>query len=483
MRFRDLSVVFFIAVFACTNTDNTFGNSNIQLEDFEGPEFCINCHEDEYVDWLTSGHHFIMMAAENAQNRPLPVPGGSSWEDISYVVGGYKTKALYLDTNGYFITQTLDQAGQPVNGRNQYNLLPGEWSDYHAGAESLPYNCGSCHNTAWVADEDWDIDGTLEDNQDGLPGIHGTFFAPGVQCEQCHGPGNTMSVDTSAESCGKCHLRGDVSTIPASNGFIQNHQQYNEHLAGPHRDSDCVYCHNPHERSALSIKEDAQCGISCHDWQMESYSRTKMFKRGVTCDDCHMPYASLSAMASSPYEGDLKTHIFFIDTDPSANMFTEDGRFVKLDEEGQAAVTLDFVCQRCHQGLSIEDLAWIARDFHSRLFAITGTVEKQGGEPLANVGIEVLDGTGEFLIEISTDADGTWRSYPLPTGYYFVRTESNPLGFNRELYDDHLCLPASRCDEPVYVITYGTPLQIENADESGIDFVLDGEVIFRNGFE
>ena len=196
-----------------------------------------------------------------------------------------------------------------------------------------------------------------------------------------------------------------------------------------------------------------------------------------------MPYASLSAIASSSYEGDLRTHIFSIDTDASANMFTEDGRFVKLDEESQAAVTLDFVCQRCHKNLLIEDLAWIAREFHSRLFALTGMVENQDGEPLANVGIEVLDGEGEFLIETSTDTEGTWRSYPLPTGYYYVRTESDPSGFNRVLYDDHLCLPASRCDVPVYVITYGTSLQIENADVSGIDFVLNGDIIFRNGFE
>jgi hypothetical protein len=50
--------------------------------------------------------------------------------------------------------------------------------------------------------------------------------------------------------------------------------------------------------------------------------------------------------------GDTRTHIMFVDT-MARNyeaMFTPDGSEVVLDEQGQATVTVDFVCQRCHSG-------------------------------------------------------------------------------------------------------------------------------------
>ena len=45
-------------------------------------------------------------------------------------------------------------------------------------------------------------------------------------------------------------------------------------------------------------------------------------------------------------------------------MFTEDGLFVNLDEDGEAAVTMDFACQRCHVTASLDELALFAEDFH-----------------------------------------------------------------------------------------------------------------------
>jgi hypothetical protein len=69
-----------------------------------------------------------------------------------------------------------------------------------------------------VADEDAADDGDLSDNQDGLPGMHGTFRRGGVDCEECHGmgaqhafvPGSyTMTVDDSNDLCGRCHTDAD----------------------------------------------------------------------------------------------------------------------------------------------------------------------------------------------------------------------------------------------------------------------------------
>jgi hypothetical protein len=332
--------------------------SPAQYEDYEGPEFCKQCHEENYNDWRASGHPYKLMKGEEARFRPIPLPEGIDWDDVSYVIGGYKWKSRYMDQDGYIITSVGENGDVP--GQNQYNYLTGRWVDYNAGVEDKPYDCGQCHTTGWIANEDpTDLTG----NQDGKPGIHGTFFAGGIQCEQCHGPGMEMSVDTSAAFCGECHFRGDLDTIPASGGFIRHHEQYNEHLAGPHASLDCVSCHDPHKRGEFSIKEGAECG-SCHSGIKASFETTSMYDYGVECKDCHMPFASKSADALGPYQGDVMTHIFYINTDPAASMFTEDGGFVALDENGKGAVTLDFVCQRCHETASLDELAKFAKDFH-----------------------------------------------------------------------------------------------------------------------
>jgi hypothetical protein len=349
-----------------------------QFEDYDGSDSCTQCHEENWNEWRVSGHPYKLMRSEEARNRPIPLPEGLTWDDVTWVIGGYKWKSRYLQSDGFIYT--------PAEGRNQYNMLTGEWSNYHAG-ETKPYDCGTCHTTGWIPNPNPE---DLSGNKDGLAGIYGDFFTGGIHCEQCHGPGANfttgMQVDNSADACGSCHHRtaapgAEENVIPASGGFIRHHEQYNEHLAGPHAGLDCVDCHNPHEKSEFSIWKDgerrewsgleddkvgrgAQCGVDCHSNVMASYSKTSMYDYGVECKDCHMPFATKSAQALGPHQGDVKTHIFYINTDANGNMFTEDGGLVALDGDGKAAVTLDFACQRCHETATLEELAKFAKDFH-----------------------------------------------------------------------------------------------------------------------
>ncbi|MGD8359227.1 MAG: multiheme c-type cytochrome [Lysobacterales bacterium] len=311
---------------------------------YEGAEYCVDCHDQQYYQWITSGHRFILMEAPDARHRKLPLPDGQLWNDFTYVIGGNKTKALYLDLEGYLYT--------PQGGDNQFNILTGEWSDYRAGENAATYDCGACHTTGYES-------GGFPTN---LPGISGTFALPGVQCEHCHGPGNTMNEGDPA-ICADCHNHGPASAVKASGGFIVSEGQYNEFMAGPHSglSKGCVSCHNPHEQASTGIKVQCQ---SCHGSEASAYQNTLMSKVGVECKDCHMPPATLSAQALGPHKGDMRSHIFYINTDPAANMFTPDGSNVQLNG-GKGAVTLDFVCQRCHQGASLDELARFAKDFHN----------------------------------------------------------------------------------------------------------------------
>lgn len=341
---------------------------------YQGAEYCQDCHSEQYYDWLTSGHKQILMEGANAQHRSLPLPNGETWNDISYVVGGNRTKALYLDDEGYIMS----------GSDSQFNLLTGEWVDFGSGSTTT-YDCGECHTTGYQAGG----------SPPGMPGISGTFALPGVQCELCHGPGDTMeSGNPTAQFCGECHSNGPTSAIAAAGGFILSEGQYNEFLFGAHANLSCISCHNPHQNAEYGIEEQCE---DCHATKANTYEGTIMAEAGVECKDCHMPAATLSAQALGPHQGDVRTHIFRINTDPSADMFTANGANVAINN-GEAAVTLDFACQRCHGSVSVEELSKFAKDFHDS----SGSLANFGLDPgLSGTWWNTAKSGEGFLIDVA----------------------------------------------------------------------------------
>jgi hypothetical protein len=214
---------------------------------YAGSESCELCHEDMVDTFADTGHAHALTPVIDGEAPSFPFskisdpPEGYTWDDISYVQSGYGWSALFLDETGHIITG--DEA--------KYNLpnddldLGGDWEAYHPG-ETIPYDCGTCHTTGYVA----------EGNQDGLPGIIGIWAEPGVQCEACHGPGSEhvnspetidMKIDRDSEACGRCHTREDMTVVEAGDDFLEHNQQYDELFQSKKRVMDCVDCHNPHE--------------------------------------------------------------------------------------------------------------------------------------------------------------------------------------------------------------------------------------------
>lgn len=301
----------------------------------------------------------------SSQSENVPnTPGGWTWNDVSWVIGGALWKARFIDHDGYIVT------GSSV----QYNLDTKGWVGYHANEAvgTKPYNCGSCHTTGWVAVGQGGV------HQDGLPGMHGSFTEPGIGCEACHGPGGrhvaTLAKteivrDRSSALCGRCHIRGPSDAIPASGGFIRHHEQYNEMLSAGHANLSCNTCHNPHisSRRGLAGAITKDC-TTCHS--AEVYG--KDFHSQLTgCTTCHMPQATKSAVASNKYTGDVRTHIFKINPASDGRMFTETGSHAN----GGTGVTLSYVCYQCHkdsEGIggsrsakTLEALSAYATGFHN----------------------------------------------------------------------------------------------------------------------
>ncbi|MGE5849046.1 MAG: multiheme c-type cytochrome [Candidatus Methylomirabilota bacterium] len=303
---------------------------------YVGPQACATCHEQIYNYYRDHGHPKKLRPAAEAREWGTPLPEGYTWDEISYVIGGATRKSRYIDQKGFIITKTGPNKDKP--GNNQYNIATGRWVDYEAGKEKK-YECGPCHMSAY----------SKEGNQDGRPGMVGTWAFPGITCEECHGPGKAhvagptkanIKVDRSEAACGKCHIRGAKERIPAAGGFIQHHEQYNELLASPHAGKvACVTCHDPHKRAAVSVKVGCD---GCHAKQAADFKGSRMEKSGVKCTDCHMPAATKSAESFGKYIGDIKTHIVKIDTRATASMFTADGKFAT------GITTVDFACLRCH---------------------------------------------------------------------------------------------------------------------------------------
>jgi len=64
-------------------------------------------------------------------------------------------------------------------------------------------------------------------------------------------------VDRNDAACGKCHIQGSKEKIPASGGFIQHHEQYNELLASPYAGTvefACRRCHASRNKSWASAR-------------------------------------------------------------------------------------------------------------------------------------------------------------------------------------------------------------------------------------
>lgn len=346
-----------------------------------GSAACRACHPDVAALTRVHGHGQALKRIEGAAPEypsqgtragvPNP-PDALTWNDVSYVIGGYTHAAFFVDANGYVLADGTAGANTgwlldfPANGTTAHftSYLPTQIAPLE-----YEYDCFRCHTTGALA-----FSALNPLNQDGRLGIRGTWVEPNVECEACHGPGSNhvpdpaaraLFVDSTPRTCAACHTAGDDSeVIVAADGFINGNTQYAElRASGGHANFNCTICHDPH----ASTIYDADNGIrnvcaTCHTDRNMALHEGAIFTRGdytepLTCVSCHMPLASKNAshaagaiVGATGRVGDVRSHIFRIDSAPhgSAAMFSSDGDSVKKDSQGRAAVTVDFVCLRCH---------------------------------------------------------------------------------------------------------------------------------------
>ena len=386
------------------------------LQDYVGTETCLRCHQDKATFKLT-GHNFKFNKVVDGETPQFPytsIDGAmelidgvensagnpQSYHDVTYVIGGYLRRVMFIDTNGYIMSGEsalfdVVEKGETVGPEHAYGYRPGDGPDSHS------YNCGRCHTTGWRDFTAELGDDRHRERQDDLIGMDGSFEQPGVQCEACHGAGSehakTPSKDnitliakgrSSADlqamnlaygdpiACGECHTKDGerkypsyVSPFNAEFGGDSLGGRIVEYSLGARyvmdgllgidpdtgvatgwkRGFQCHMCHNPHQSTtnrdqpehADALKTQCQ---DCHEVE---------FAEGIgashadvaSCSDCHMP---------------ANAHIFKIDlSQPSDDPyhFSADGKFRKPWLRPVES------CKGCHQE-DYDDLASLVERIH-----------------------------------------------------------------------------------------------------------------------
>jgi hypothetical protein len=277
-------------------------------------------------------------------------PSGYTWNDISYVLGGYGWQAIFTNKDGYIIT---DEPGKSGNSeyKNQFNLAnealeqKAGFISFHAGEPELKDDCVKCHTTGYSA----------SGSQDDLAGIVGTWKEDGVKCERCHGPGSLhiknpqgvrMFIDRASQACGECHKSDDTGQVYAKDSFINHSQQYAEIAKSKHMVLNCTTCHNPHSGVVQLEQADlpttrTEC-TNCH--YNQANNQKVATHKNFTCTQCHMAPMVLNAWGNAEkFTADMPTHLFGINPFLTSQ-FSEDGL------TSQPQISTDYACKHCHGG-------------------------------------------------------------------------------------------------------------------------------------
>ncbi|SDI63559.1 Cytochrome c554 and c-prime [Ferrimonas sediminum] len=170
---------------------------------YVGSQACLSCHTDK-ESYLETGHNYKLVKVNGKEPEyPFTSISGSvelldvnsslgnptSWDDISYVVGGYLRRAYFLDQNGYMLTGKRASVNSVPKGETVTIDRMNAWNpDAPADSKQFDY-CARCHTTGWKDYTSGHGDERNLNRQDDMPGMAGTFALTGVQCEACHGAG------------------------------------------------------------------------------------------------------------------------------------------------------------------------------------------------------------------------------------------------------------------------------------------------------
>lgn len=282
-----------------------------------GDASCQSCHKAEYESWLTSDHFRAMQPAD--ENTVL-----GDFNNATYTADGVTSKFFrkegkyYINTQGpdgenhdYEILYTfgykpLQQylvafpGGRLQATRQSWDTEKKKWFHQYAGqkipahdwmhwtanAQNWNTMCSRCHST--------DLQKNYDLNTDTY---HTTYSTMTVSCESCHGPGekhleyvNSKSYKNGKKIVGSFLETGKGSSqMAVINTCAPCHARAGE--ISPHKLTSPELLDNyiPELPTTAHFYADGQ--MRDEDYNYTSFLQSKMFRRGVSCIDCHEPHS------------------------------------------------------------------------------------------------------------------------------------------------------------------------------------------------
>jgi len=346
--------------------------------EYIGDQTCAGCHKDIYDTYSKSGHPWIMNKVAEGKAPAYPFgeikdpPQGYTWDDILYIIGGYNWKALFINKEGYIITDEPGKSGN-ADYLNQWNLANKElsknadWVKFHAGEDKLKHTCGECHTTGF----------NPGGSQENLAGNTGSWAQEGVRCEACHGPGGQhmtdppsfpMRINRDSAACSACHTHTGPENLQVVDGFIAHSDQYADLYQGKHAVLECVTCHDPH-KGVIQAQANGEpttkteC-VQCHFKEAKQQKVAMHQSMNMRCTECHMPKIITNAWSDlAKHTGDVRTHRMAIDP-TQIEQVAQDGTTLVPQ------IALNSSCRHCHGAgfaseKSDEELLAAANGYHN----------------------------------------------------------------------------------------------------------------------
>lgn len=282
---------------------------------YVGPEKCASCHNQQQLDWKQSDHF-----------KAMELPTDST------VLGDFNTgfKADGIETNFYkkngkFYTNTEGEDGKNHDFEVKYTFgyyplqqylieLPGgrlqatrvswdskqnkwfnqypnqkihfnDWLHWTGNGQNWNTMCASCHST------------NLKKNYDFVGDSYATTFDHiNVSCESCHGPGSNhiKYIESEEYKTGNktphSYLLAttDTNNISQINSCAPCHSRSSSISSEPNRTNDFMNQLIPDLISNENYFADGQ--FKNEDYELGSFTQSKMFHNNVRCSNCHNPH-------------------------------------------------------------------------------------------------------------------------------------------------------------------------------------------------
>lgn len=325
----------------CNSPEKEQSNSTVNA--YTGDQACQSCHRREYDQWTLSDHFKAMQPANDStvlgdfNNTTYSADGvttkffrrdgkyfintqGEDGNDHDYQISytfGYKPLQQYLIAFPGGRLQVTRQSWDTEKKRwfHQYTgekIPPHDWLNWTGNAQNWNTMCARCHSTDLQKNYDFASDT-----------YHTTFSTMTVSCESCHGPGKkhvdyieSSEYQQGKKVAGSFLFAGRQSNqIAIINTCAPCHARSGEVSSNAINSGDLLDNYIPAIPSTENFYADGQ--MRDEDYNYTSFLESKMFRRGVSCTNCHNPHSGKLYYANNQTclqchekKYDLPTHTF-----------------------------------------------------------------------------------------------------------------------------------------------------------------------------